>query len=134
MQRRFNPILKDFCMSRALRHKITRFNQASPLVEMLFASLESSPTSVAGIKMHSVCHSQLLLLGEAKSPSMLLVCFLGTFISWPVSGIGTEIILCVSFLKSFPLIMPAITSCAGDCSGLSNMGTLIYLDYRKPKI
>jgi len=96
---------------------------------MLFVSLEPSPTSVTGIKMHSICHSLLLLLGEAKSPRALLVCFLGTLISWPVSAVDTETMLCISSLKSFPLVMLAFTSCIGQCSELFNMRTVIYLDY-----
>lgn len=50
------------------------------------------------------------------------------------SGIGTQVILCISSLKSFPLIILLFTSCVEEYSELSNMGILIDTDYRHPQI
>lgn len=45
------------------------------------------------------------------------------------SGVGTQVILCISSLKSFPLIILLFTSCVEENSELSNMRILIGIDY-----
>lgn len=81
--------------------------------------------------MHSVCHSLLLLLGEAKSPSML-VRFPGMLTSRPVSDLCADTVLCRSSLKSLPWRVLAFSSCLEECSELFNMGALICVRIRVP--